>query len=126
MSMETSLKWIETTKNVKKRYRRRFRYFETLPKGECQVVYFRRVTRVWYRPIENVGFFVERIVLKLHNFFGEKRELTERDYAEAKQFSKNGNTTEREFLKRFASINPYSKKGWSTVLWWIRENILFT
>jgi hypothetical protein len=55
--------WKETTQKHKSNLRKRFRYFEFYDnKGG---VYFKRITRNWYKPVEWFGNLLEKILYKL-------------------------------------------------------------
>ena len=83
-----------------------------------------RITKSWWKPFVFIGEKLKLIIYKLHNIFGRKAILTERNYQDAKKFA-NENVSEKEYLRRFASINPYCQKYWSNILWWIRRNLTF-
>ena len=55
-----SAKWIETTHKYDKKYANRFRYFEM--QSVNGGLFYSRVTRWWYKPIEKIGEMMKRVI----------------------------------------------------------------
>lgn len=103
------------------KYDRRFLYYRQNVEG---AVFYKRETKKWYKLIEKFGFKLRNLVYFLHDKFGKRRTLTEKQKEEAKRLA-NQNVSEKEYLDRFSRVNPYVEEPYSTILWWIRKNITF-
>ena len=105
-----------------RKYDIRFNYYHAT---DGEKVYYNRETKLWWKLFELLGNNLDKIICRLHHKFGKKRELTKKDYKLAREYA-SSRVSEEEYLRRFASINPYSQNGWSNILWWIRHNLIYS
>lgn len=103
------------------KYDRRFLYYRQSVNGGA---FYKRETKNWYKLIEKFGSKLKNLVYFLHDKFGKRITLTEKQKEEAKRLA-NPNVSEKEYLDRFSRVNPYVEEPYSTILSWIRKNITF-
>lgn len=114
----------ETYKSGNKKFDRRFIYYRSNLKGGG--VRYERSTKLWWKPFERVGKFLERGVYFFHSLLGKKKEnILDHQYQLAKELSKGNEEFEKLLLKRFFSINPWVVFPYNYVLKWIRNHLTF-
>lgn len=99
-----SLKKIKVKVNDLK-YDRRFEYFESRPiPNPTGLVYYYRVTKTWWKSMMWLGQKIKNIVYKIDKIFPQ-------EYI--------------DYQGKTATANPYVRKYYSGILWWVRKYMTY-